>query len=177
MSRAFELTGQRFGRLVVIKRAGRSASGNLQWLCQCDCGNQVVVDSYRLRHRAVRSCGCLRKEQSHINILANPKTVARMHAGKQPRRNPAQPVRLSLRNTSGVTGVSWDAKAQKWAARLMVDGRLVLNQLFQNFGDAVSARQRAETIYHVPPRVPRPHAKRCGPESLGDSTRDPTESE
>ncbi|WP_203623740.1 MULTISPECIES: hypothetical protein [unclassified Lacticaseibacillus] len=81
MSAPLDITGERYGRLVVLERAGHSSNGNLHWLCQCDCGNQTVVDSYRLRHGGVRSCGCLRREQSRKNILANPKTAAKMRRG------------------------------------------------------------------------------------------------
>lgn len=44
-SRAIDLVGQRFGRLTVIKRHGTKKNGNASWLCQCDCGNKVVVDA------------------------------------------------------------------------------------------------------------------------------------
>lgn len=57
----FDLTNVRFGRLLVIKRAGRYGS-QATWLCKCDCGNERVVVSQTLRIGATRSCGCLRNE-------------------------------------------------------------------------------------------------------------------
>jgi hypothetical protein len=57
---AQDLTNQRFGRLVVIKRVG-SRNGLPYWLCKCDCGNETKVTSSNLRGRT-RSCGCLAME-------------------------------------------------------------------------------------------------------------------
>lgn len=62
MTKAADIAGQRFGRLVVVSRAGsrRSPSGNssAQWLCKCDCGNKTVLTTNRLTSGNTRSCGC-----------------------------------------------------------------------------------------------------------------------
>lgn len=62
MSKSLELTGQRFGKLVVIKRNG-SKNGRAYWLCQCDCGNQVNVISNALSSNKTKSCGCISIER------------------------------------------------------------------------------------------------------------------
>ena len=59
--RANDLTNQRFGRLVVLKRVD-NRNKKVCWLCQCDCGNQVVVDAGSLKSGNTKSCGCLRQE-------------------------------------------------------------------------------------------------------------------
>lgn len=56
-----DLTGQKFGRLTALKRAGARGSSAL-WLCQCDCGNLKEVTATHLRQGSVRSCGCLARE-------------------------------------------------------------------------------------------------------------------
>jgi len=56
-----DITGQRFGRLVVIKTVGRRGS-ELLWLCQCDCGSSLETVGYSLRNGRTSSCGCFRKE-------------------------------------------------------------------------------------------------------------------
>ena len=61
--RAVDLTGQRFGRLLVAGRAGVSA-GKSMWDCLCDCGKSVVVRGTHMQGGRVRSCGCLRNEVS-----------------------------------------------------------------------------------------------------------------
>lgn len=57
MSKLIDLTGQRFGRLVVVERA-ESKNKNSSWLCKCDCGKQTVVSAPNLKSGATRSCGC-----------------------------------------------------------------------------------------------------------------------
>ena len=59
-------TGNRYGRLKVLARAG--TKNNLAtWLCQCDCGNQVIVYGTALRSGETTSCGC-KKFESHNGI-------------------------------------------------------------------------------------------------------------
>lgn len=59
-AKAIDLTGQRFGRLVVIDRAVELPG--VWWNCQCDCGKQTKVRSSQLRYGFTKSCGCLRDE-------------------------------------------------------------------------------------------------------------------
>lgn len=54
-----DLTGQRFGRLVVVEEAGRSIDRQALWRCRCDCGGESVARSGKLRRGSVKSCGCL----------------------------------------------------------------------------------------------------------------------
>ena len=63
MSKLKDLTGKRFGRLVVIERAENNKCGNSMWICQCDCGNitKPIVGS-SLKNGDTQSCGCLAKE-------------------------------------------------------------------------------------------------------------------
>ena len=59
-----DLTGLRFGRLVVIKvsRFSRGTGGNTKWLCRCDCKTRKSISSYSLKSGDTRSCGCLRRD-------------------------------------------------------------------------------------------------------------------
>ena len=59
------LTGQRFGRLTVIKVSQNGTKKRpLKWLCKCDCGNEVNVISLNLLTKNhTKSCGCLRKDK------------------------------------------------------------------------------------------------------------------
>lgn len=62
MTLLMDLTGQRFGRLVVVCRA-HSEAGRVRWDCLCDCGQRknAVIASW-LRVGDVKSCGCLRRD-------------------------------------------------------------------------------------------------------------------
>lgn len=62
MSKPLDLTGQRFGRLVVIERSANSKSGKAKWLCKCDCGNDIVVFATNLVRGLTHSCGCFNRE-------------------------------------------------------------------------------------------------------------------
>lgn len=52
-------TGQRFGKLTTIKRLPGG-----KYLCQCDCGNFVEVETSNLSSGNTQSCGCLQKERT-----------------------------------------------------------------------------------------------------------------
>lgn len=56
-----DLTGQRFGRLVVQERAANIGK-QTAWLCKCDCGNEKIVTGSNLKLGHAQSCGCLWKE-------------------------------------------------------------------------------------------------------------------
>ncbi len=58
-----DLTGQRFGRLVVIKAAGLNQYGNCMWFCQCDCGGEATTREIYLTNGHTKSCGCVAKEK------------------------------------------------------------------------------------------------------------------
>lgn len=63
-----DLTGNKFGRLVVVKRVEDyvSPSGihKIQWLCKCDCGSIKKIAGEYLRNGTTKSCGCLNKERA-----------------------------------------------------------------------------------------------------------------
>ena len=59
MAKAANLVGQKFGKLLVIKRIENNKRGNTMWLCQCDCGNKKEALGYDLTHGRTVSCGCL----------------------------------------------------------------------------------------------------------------------
>lgn len=61
-----DLTGQKFGRLIVLKQVGRDKNNQVIWLCQCECGNTIKTISNRLKMGKTKSCGCLAKEIKSI---------------------------------------------------------------------------------------------------------------
>lgn len=70
-----DLKGQRFGKLVAIKKSEPhfTVGGHKQtvWLCKCDCGQITRVQLQSLRNGRTKSCGCLRFE--------NPRTFNTKH--------------------------------------------------------------------------------------------------
>ena len=70
-----DLTGQRFGRLVVLY-----PHIELQrWVCLCDCGNIAIVSRSNLRRGATRSCGCYRNEQQKIRNVTHGESKTRLY--------------------------------------------------------------------------------------------------
>jgi hypothetical protein len=51
-------------------------------------------------------------------------------------------------NTSGCSGVDWFKKAEKWRARIMVNGKEISLGLFGEKEDAIQARRDGELKYH-----------------------------
>ena len=62
MGKFIDLTGQKFGRLVVIQLADKGGSGKIRYLCLCDCGNRIIVQAGNLKNYHTRSCGCFKTE-------------------------------------------------------------------------------------------------------------------
>ncbi len=64
IERGGDLTGQRFGRLIVLNFDSWYDNNNghkdRMWLCQCDCGNKRLVSSRDLKSNHVSSCGCIK---------------------------------------------------------------------------------------------------------------------
>jgi hypothetical protein len=57
-----DMTGLRFGRLIVMCRAENSRGGQARWECRCHCRNISIVLGTMLRNGNTKSCGCLHRE-------------------------------------------------------------------------------------------------------------------
>lgn len=64
MNKLKDMTGHRFGRLLVLERADNTAKGKARWKCRCDCGNIIIAEGANLRSGASKSCGCIGKEKT-----------------------------------------------------------------------------------------------------------------
>lgn len=225
MGKCIDLIGQRFDRLLVIKRVENYINKKYQvsqWLCICDCGNEVVVRSDSLRSGKVRSCGCLHKESAskqgsknkkyntydltgeygigytskgeefyfdledydliknycwyidkHGYVVARELNKDRMvklhkllfpnvevdHIHHKKYDNRKSKLRTATRsqnnmnrglrndNSSGVVGVCWAKRENKWLARINMNGKEIHLGYFEKFEDAVNARKEAEEKY------------------------------
>ncbi len=58
-----DLSGQTFGRLTVLHRAG-SHNRRAQWRCRCACGKEVSLPGTYLTSGDTQSCGCLHREMT-----------------------------------------------------------------------------------------------------------------
>jgi hypothetical protein len=68
------LTGLRFNRLCVLRRAPNIKHGNAisaAWVCLCDCGTEKVIRGDSLRHGLTTSCGCYQREKVTTHGMRN----------------------------------------------------------------------------------------------------------
>ena len=73
MSKVQDLTGLLFGKLKVIKRVEDyifpNGDKHVQWLCQCECGNEKKTLGKYLKNGTVKSCGCLKRNKNDLTGL------------------------------------------------------------------------------------------------------------
>lgn len=72
-----DLTGERFGRLVVVGRGPDYINPNngrhiVRWNCKCDCGGEALCQTPTLIHGKAKSCGCLARELSSKRLKGKP---------------------------------------------------------------------------------------------------------
>lgn len=63
MGQIKDITGKKFGKLLVLKEDGRFEDRKVKWKCQCDCGKIIYCRSYDLQKGAIKSCGCSKVER------------------------------------------------------------------------------------------------------------------
>ena len=79
---AINLTGQRFGKLIVLERVKNASDGHAKWKCQCDCGNIIMVNSNVLKKGNTISCGCWRREKASEKAKNSYKNLIDQRFGK-----------------------------------------------------------------------------------------------
>lgn len=60
-----DLTGQRFGKLVVTDLDRQDKNYKLYWTCKCDCGESKTIISWELIGGKSTNCGCVRRERNN----------------------------------------------------------------------------------------------------------------
>lgn len=66
MPRLTDISGNRYGRLLVLNEYEIRKHNHAYWLCRCDCGKTKYVSGSNLMRGLTKSCGCMRSEVSHI---------------------------------------------------------------------------------------------------------------
>ena len=99
MGKFVDLSGRRFGKLVVLERSEDHIRPNgrieVRWKCVCDCGKETFSDSWSLTHGEKTSCGCSRHEllsasmkrthERHPEIAKNFKKMVTTHGESKTR--------------------------------------------------------------------------------------------
>ncbi|EHQ62312.1 hypothetical protein PDENDC454_10490 [Paenibacillus dendritiformis C454] len=144
---ALDLTGQRFGRLNVIERAGTTAKGNALWRCACDCGNEKIANATLLRRGDIVSCGCASSEQidsARTNLL----TSKSIDGVQVPRLT--QKVRSD--SGTGHKGITRRYRNGKEIYEAYISVKKIRKHVgtFSDLDKAIRARDKAEKEYHAP---------------------------
>lgn len=123
--------GKRFGMLTVLSYA-RKEKGFHLWHCRCDCGNEVDVRQSNLQNGWTKSCGCQRDPQKNLHY-ANGTCLEMLRSDV-----------VYKTNTSGVKGVYYSKKRDKWIAQIMFQQKCYYLGGYDRIEDAAEARAEAE---------------------------------
>ena len=138
MRKRLDLTGQRFGKITVVRPA-ENIGTKTAWVCRCDCGQETVVKTCHLRDGHAKSCGCDGGPQcARMHLTHVDGTCVEILRSKTIRRN----------NKSGVTGVDRVPRDRVWRATIVFKGKHYSLGGYHKFEDAVKARKRAEEDLH-----------------------------
>lgn len=134
----YDLIGQRFSRLLVLKRdlniGGKGKQ--IKWICQCDCGNITSSGSYELRKGTTKSCGCFSRYRDHTqdNIRHGMHKTRTYHSWEQMKQRCQNP-KATRYPSYGAVGIT---VCERW-------------QLFDNFFADMGDRPEGKTLDRINP--------------------------
>lgn len=67
--KAVDLTGQRFGKWMVIERDYSIKKVNAYWKCECECGTLKSISGMNLRNGTSLSCGCANYNRRSVDLV------------------------------------------------------------------------------------------------------------
>lgn len=71
--------GNKYGKLTVLERyLGKVNKDEAHWICQCECGKQIVARGSKLRAGSIKSCGC-----SKIELISETQKLAKTKSGRK----------------------------------------------------------------------------------------------
>lgn len=71
MPKRIDLTGKRFGRIIVESLSHINKHGKAAWHCKCDCGAYCIALTSQLNQGKKKSCGCIRRKLYNPSIKIN----------------------------------------------------------------------------------------------------------
>lgn len=141
-SNRHDLAGKRFGRLVVKEYVGQK-NGYTMWKCICDCGNTIVTSAHALKNGRTRSCGCLNTETrsktayDHFGFVDGTSLV-----------NISDKRKLNKNNSSGIRGVTFDRRHNKWVAQITFQRKNHYLGRYSTKEEAIEGRKSGEDKYY-----------------------------
>lgn len=148
-----KIEGQRFGNLVAISPTEkRDTNGSVIWKCKCDCGNITEVSAKNLtaaKGKNTRSCGCALKDYQRTKGTLILREEVKKDCVEGTKINSLSR-KISINNTSGIKGVSWDKRKNKWIAQICFKRTNYNLGYYENIEDAAKARKDAEEKFFKP---------------------------
>lgn len=128
-----DLVGKKFGHLTVIaKSTERGKQNQYIWLCQCDCGRQILATTSLPNSGQIVSCGHVRLERSKKNLRF---TEARHQ--KQLNNRPPRTSKTGYRN------ISMTLRSGRWRYRVSIQyDHKQHSALVDTLGEALAERER-----------------------------------
>ena len=114
------------------------------WKCIYDCGAVVYRLPDKLRSDVDSACDDCLKKTKVTAMVAGAGFVEGTQLPKIQNNAP------TAANTSGVRGVFWNKRTQKWRAMICFQKQNHYLGEYSDFADAVKARQEAEEKYFAP---------------------------
>src|SRR3954467_6012016 len=111
MATLIDLTGQKFGRLTVVRR-GANRGEKVRWVCKCECGGKGLFGAHDLASGKTRGCGCLRVEALRERAIARTVTDPEILRQRRERKTELQ-YRRHLRDKYGLSLEAYAALLQK----------------------------------------------------------------
>lgn len=138
-----DLIGKTFYRLKVIERHGSDPKAGTLWLCQCNCGNKIIVSTCDLNKGRVKSCGCLRKKIASERV--NKENYLKKYQIKDTNVTLLNS-KLSKANKSGYKGVWYNKRINKYESYITFKKHKYHLGKYRDINDAIEARKKAEKM-------------------------------
>lgn len=137
-----DLTGSRFGKLVVLYAVSevKEGYGASLWRCRCDCGKEVNVTYFGLMSGNNKSCGCL-KEESQKSLLERMELVDGTCVEWLKDRS------IRTDNKSGCKGV-YKRKSGKYTVSIGFKKKIIYLGSYGSRDEAIEARKKAEELVY-----------------------------
>ena len=127
-----DLTGNQYGFLTV-KEYNRDTK---KWVCECKCGRKIEVKSNNLKHNNTMSCGKCKYIEAVQQRIIGGTNINQINKT------------VSKRNTSGIVGVGYNRRRNKWYAAIQFCGKKYFLGNYDKKEDAASVRKTAESRLH-----------------------------
>lgn len=143
-----DIAGVQFGKLTALERSEKyimtGGHKKFLWRCVCECGEEVFRLPEKLRNNIMHSCD---KCADKYAVSAMLKNAGFVDGTQLPKLVSDKPFANS---SSGVKGVFFNNRTQKWRAMLRFKGVNHYLGEYKDFSEAVRARKSGEEKYFEP---------------------------